>query len=215
MIPVLGFATVRRFDLAERLLASIDYPVDNLVIVDNSGLQTWEPPAVPMAKKVWVIRVPNGLGFNGAWNLIIKSTPFAPYWLLINDDAHFAPGALEAIHANTDTQALNFVNISPAWSCVSIGERVVAEAGLLDEAYHPIYFDDNDWERRIDYAGIPKKTIAATVYHDNSSTLNSGFGAANSKTFKTNGDLLQTKIAANDYTAHGWSLKIRRDNAWD
>jgi len=43
VIPVLGFATIKRFDLADRLLASIDYPIENLVIVDNSGLASWNP----------------------------------------------------------------------------------------------------------------------------------------------------------------------------
>jgi len=36
MIPVLGFLTVKRFDLAERMLASIDYPVGDLVCVNRS-----------------------------------------------------------------------------------------------------------------------------------------------------------------------------------
>ena len=35
LIPVLGFATLTRFDLAQRLIDSIDYPVEHLVIVDN------------------------------------------------------------------------------------------------------------------------------------------------------------------------------------
>jgi hypothetical protein len=37
VIPVLGFATLSKFDMAQRLLDSIDYPVEHLVIVDNSG----------------------------------------------------------------------------------------------------------------------------------------------------------------------------------
>ena len=93
MIPVLGFCTLKRFDLADRLLASIDYPVEHLVIVDNSGTQSWNPVVPQFVKNVWLIRVPYGLGLVGAWNLIIKSTPYAPYWLLINDDAWFEPGA--------------------------------------------------------------------------------------------------------------------------
>jgi len=36
MIPVLGFCTLKRFDLAERLLASIDYPVEHLVVANNA-----------------------------------------------------------------------------------------------------------------------------------------------------------------------------------
>lgn len=87
VIPVLGFATLKRFDLADRLLASIDYPVEHLVIVDNSGTQSWTPSQPDKVKNLWLIRVPNGLGLVGAWNLIVKSTPHAPYWVLVNDDA--------------------------------------------------------------------------------------------------------------------------------
>jgi len=43
MIPVLGFATISKFDLADRLLRSIDYPVEHLVIVNNSGTKQWQP----------------------------------------------------------------------------------------------------------------------------------------------------------------------------
>jgi len=60
--------------------------------------------------------VPYGLGANGAWNLIIKATPHAPYWVLPNDDSHFEPGALEKIEAEVDIEAFNFVKVNPKWS---------------------------------------------------------------------------------------------------
>ena len=101
VIPVLGFCTLKRFDLADRLLASIDYPIEHLVVVDNSGLQTWTPTKPDCVGKLWTIRVPFGLGLVGAWNLIVKSTPYAPYWVLVNDDAWFEAGSLEKI-ANED-----------------------------------------------------------------------------------------------------------------
>ena len=68
MIPVLGFAVYSQFDKADRLLASIDYPVEHLVIVDNSGLATWEPKQPEQVKNLWLLRVPYGLGLVGAWN---------------------------------------------------------------------------------------------------------------------------------------------------
>ena len=143
VIPVLGFATLTRFDLAQRLLDSIDYPVEHLVIVDNSGKQEFEPLVNPfLVKNLWLIRVPHGLGANGAWNLIIKSTPFAPYWVIPNDDSWFEPGALKTIAEEVDTEAFNFLDIVPKWSCVIPTEGSVRKAGLWDEAFHPIYFDD-------------------------------------------------------------------------
>ena len=215
MIPVLGFCTLKRFDLAERLLASIDYPVEHLVIVDNSGLATWEPKRPDFVKNLWLIRVPFGLGLVGAWNLIIKSTPYAPYWVLVNDDAWFEPGSLKAITEDVDTQALNFLDIVPAWSAVVFGEGMVEKVGLYDERFYPLYFDDNDLERRVDNAGVPKKTIQAKVHHENSSTLKSGFAQANGRSYSANSRLYDQKQFDNDYSQGEWSLKIRRANRWD
>ena len=215
MIPVIGFATLKRFDLAERLLRSIDYPVEHLVIVDNSGTQSWNPVKPDLVDKMWVIRVPYGLGLVGAWNLIVKSTPYAPYWVLVNDDAWFAPGSLETIAKEVRTDALNFVDIDTAWSCVVFGEGMVEKVGLYDERFYPLYFDDNDLERRVDYAEVPKNHIAAQVFHENSSTLNSGFQDANSRSFMANHTLYETKGREDDFTQGEWSLKVRRANRWD
>lgn len=216
VIPVLGFATLSKFDMAQRLLDSIDYPVENLVIVDNSGKREFKPKVdSSLIKETWMIQVPHGLGANGAWNLIIKSTPFAPYWVIPNDDSWFEAGALEAIAKGVDTEAFNFVQVNPVWSCVVPSEGSVRRAGLWDEAFHPIYFDDDDYEWRMKKLGIRFNHIPAVVHHDNSSTLKSGYQKQNDKTFIRNKALSTNKQAANDLTERGWSLQIRRENAWD
>lgn len=215
MIPVLGFCTLKRFDLADRLLSSIDYPVEHLVVVDNSGTQTWNPTKPESVNNLWVIRVPYGLGLVGAWNLIVKSTPYAPYWVLVNDDAWFEAGALQIIAENVDTEALNFLDIVPQWSAVVFGEGMVAKTGLYDERFYPLYFDDNDLERRVKHHNVPIKSIAAKVHHENSSTLKSGFEVANSRSFANNQRLFDSKAAEGDYTQGEWDLTARRDNRWD
>ena len=216
VIPVLGFATLSKFDMAQRLIDSIDYPVEHLVIIDNSGKKEFDPLVNPfLIKNLWLIQVPHGLGANGAWNLIIKSTPFASYWVIPNDDSWFEPGALEIIANEVDTKAFNFVKISPAWSCVVPTEYSVSKAGLWDEAFHPIYFDDDDYEWRMRELEVPFNTINATVHHNNSSTLKSGYQERNEKTFRRNQSLAANKRVANDLGERGWSLDIRRENAWD
>lgn len=215
MIPVLGFATLKRFDLADRLLASIDYPVEHLVIVDNSGTQSWTPKQPENVKNLWMIRVPFGLGLVGAWNLIVKSTPHAPYWVLVNDDAWFGEGALDVIAQDANPDGLSFPHIIPDWSCIVLGQKVVEEVGLYDERLYPLYFDDNDYQRRIEKAGLPIRRIDAIVHHDNSSTLKSGYDEKNNKTYLKNQALLESKVANNDYSEGNWSLKIRRENSWD
>jgi len=215
MIPVLGFATLKRFDLAERLLRTIDFPVEHLVIVDNSGSQGWNPVKPDLVANLWVIRVPFGLGLVGAWNLIVKSTPYAPYWVLVNDDAWFEAGSLEKIASEVDTEALNFLAITPPWSAVVFGEGMIDKVGLYDERFYPLYFDDNDLERRVRHHGVPIKTIEAVVHHENSSTLNSGYQVANSRSFGANQNLFIQKEHDDDYTQGEWSLKTRRANRWD
>jgi GT2 family glycosyltransferase len=215
MIPVLGFCTLKRFDLAERLLASIDYPVEHLVIIDNSGTKTWTPSKPDLVKNLWFMQVPYGLGLVGAWNLIVKTTPYAPYWLLVNDDAYFEPGALEIIADKVDPFALNFLEINTRWSAVVFGEGMIERTGLYDERFYPLYFDDNDLERRANHHNVPINHIPAKVHHDNSSTLQSGYAQQNNKTYVNNQRLFDQKAKEKDYTPGNWDLKIRRANRWD
>ena len=215
MIPVLGFLTYSRFDLAQRLLDSIDYPVEHLVIVDNSGKREFAPVKPDHVKNLWLIQVPHGLGFGSGLNLIVKATPFASYWVLLNDDSVLAPGALKKISEQVDTQAINFLSIMPKWSGFVLGEGAVLKAGLFDERFHPIYFEDNDYERRLMQAGVKANFIYAALDHDNSSTLNSGFHDKNETSFIANKDLFTSKVDANDFSEGNWSLGIRRANAWD
>jgi hypothetical protein len=214
-IPVVGFAILSRFDLAQRLLNSLDYPIEHLVIVNNSGTKNWTPSKPDCVENLWHIEVPYGLGANGAWNLIIKSTPYADYWVLPNDDSWFEPGALATIAAERRLDAFNFVRVSPAWSCVIPTATAVSKAGLWDEIFYPIYFDDDDYERRLKHFKVPFHTIDAVVHHDNSSTLNSGYQDRNAATFQRNQQVHYAKTISNDNTVWGWRLDRRRENRWD
>jgi hypothetical protein len=182
-----------------------------LVIVDNSGKAIWNPVKPDFVVNLWVIRVPYGLGLVGAWNLIVKSTPYAPYWVLVNDDAWFASGSLAKIEAEVDTTALNFVQIEPKWSCPVFGEGMVAKTGLYDERLYPLYFDDNDLERRVEAAGVPIKHIDAVVHHDNSSSID---WSHNNRTYDANQRFYTNKIIERD-NSWSWDLTIRRANRWD
>lgn len=215
MIPVVGFATITKFHMAERLLNSINYPVEHLVIVNNSGKQSWEPTKPELVEKMWHIEVPFGLGLVGAWNLIIKSTPYAPYWVMVNDDAWFEPNALETIEREVDTEALNFAHVEQTpWAAPIFGEGCVRRAGLYDEAFYPVYFDDNDYERRIRHAGVEVKQLSARIHHEPMSTRQD-FHAFNNVTWGANEKRYRDKIANDDFSVHGWSLDVRRANRWD
>ena len=215
MIPVLGFAVLNQFDRADRLLASIDYPVEHLVVVNNSGKRSWTPTKPDWVENLWHIEVPFGLGLVGAWNLIVKATPYAPYWVLVNDDAWFLPGEMKQIPLFVDRDALNFLTIEPKWSGVVFGEGMVYKVGLYDENFYPLYFDDNDLERRVDLAGVPKKTIPCHMGHNNSSTLASGFQSRNEVSYTRNSALYRQRASQGFIEAFPWTLSTRRANRWD
>ncbi len=101
-IPVLGIPHYNRPDLLARCIASIDYPVDKLVIVYQGkehhidcrdGAFVGAPDCV---KETILISHPNA-GVAGAWNEIITLFP-APYWMISNNDIQFAPGDLKRMH---------------------------------------------------------------------------------------------------------------------
>lgn len=215
MIEVLGFPTLSRFDLADELLASIDHPVKHLIVVNNSGKRNWQPTKPDLVENIWHIEVPFGLGLQAAWNLVIKSTPYAPRWLLVNDDCRFEAGALKIIDEMAKPNALSFTNCAPVWSAFVLGEEIVKRVGLFDEAFYPLYYCDNDYERRVDNLNLSKVNLPAKVHHHNSATKYHNNTERNDYTFNRNGALYREKIANNDFSNHGWSLELRRDHRWD
>ena len=215
MIPVLAFPTFARHDLAQRMIDSIDYPVEHLVIVDNSGKKQFQPKLNENIKNFWLLQMPFGVGPATAMNIVIKATPHAKYWVMASEDTYCAPGALEIIAKEVDPEALNFVDAVPDWCFIALGQGAVLKAGLCSELFYPYYFEDNDYERRIDAVGVPKKRIEAKVHHDNSSTLRAGYQDQNNRTYEINQKLHNQRVAENNMGSGEWSLQIRRNNSWD
>ena len=214
MIPNLIVPTLTRYDLLQRMLSSIDYPVGHVLIIDNGNMidQLKLPAEI---KELTVLTMPANLGVAGSWNLGIKCFPKDTQWLIVSDDVVFPAGALEQYAALANPTAMQFFDVSPKWACFSVGESVVQKAGLACELFHPAYFEDNDWERRIDQAGVNKEVLPIKVQHDNSSTLKSGFEDKNAATFKANQAVYLEREATGDMSSGDWSLDIRRRNSWD
>lgn len=215
MIEVMGVPTLTRFDLLGRMLESIDYPVKNLIIINNSGNQSLEVVKPPLVDKLWLLHMPSNLGVAGSWNMIIKSFPFAKSWLIASDDIEFPAGALERYSELVDSEAMQFFDTVPKWACFSVGEKVVEKAGLACELFHPAYFEDNDWERRVDVWGVRKEILPIAVSHNNSSTLKSGFEGRNNETYMVNQDTYIERMNMEVMNGGEWDLNLRRLNSWD
>lgn len=199
-----------------RMVASVDEVVEHLVIIDNGAFVDWDiAKDNPFIWRTSVVRMPSNLGVSGSWNLGIKATPHAPWWLIVNYDTVWPAGSLAQFDRPDAAASLVLSGGAPEWCAFSIGEQVVRKVGLFDEALHPAYFEDNDYQRRCEAAGVPIIHSGIPVAHDNSSTLRAGYAAKNSHTFEANAVYYADKVQRQDLTAGAWSLDRRREQSWD
>jgi GT2 family glycosyltransferase len=212
IVPVLN-----RYDLLNRMLASVDVPVAHLLVIDNGASVMAEPLELQLNDnfaKVTHLRMPANLGVAGSWNLGIKSFPYAQRWFIASNDVVFEPGSLEALsQARRDEITLS--GDAPHWQAFVLGDEAVSDIGLFDESLFPAYFEDNDYTRRAEFVGVNIRLADIKLRHDNSSTIKAGYEGKNAKTYANNERHYRSKIASDDYSAGSWSLEIRRENGWE
>jgi GT2 family glycosyltransferase len=196
------------------MLDSVDIPVAHLLIIDN-GLGTDTLELSDKFAKVTHLRMPANLGVAGSWNLGIKSFPYADRWFIVSNDVVFRPGALEKL-ATARSDEITLTADAPNWQAFAVGDEAVSDLGLFDECgFYPAYFEDNDYMRRAEFAGVNIRKLDIDLHHDNSSTIKAGYQSKNEKTFFANQRYYQSKIDANDYSSGTYSLEIRRANGWE
>jgi GT2 family glycosyltransferase len=218
MIPNLIVPVLNRYDLLEKMVRSIDYPVRNLLIVDNGkqlqqmgGNLTY---ANEYVGEFNVLSLPSNLGVAASWNLGIKLFPHDDRWFFASNDMRFDPGDLEAL-SKARRDAVTLSNYYPYFHTFALGEAVVDEVGLFDERFYPAYFEDTDYMRRCEIKNIPVDRVNVARHHENSSTINSDpkLLLQNGVTFQRNQNLHSRKLAAVDDT-WSWSLRDRRAGEW-
>jgi hypothetical protein len=160
-LPLLGVPILNRADLLERLLTSLDHPVDTLAIVDNSPagagsladqLETIRQRGHPLVQAIQIARPFTNLGVAASWNLILSSFPEAPCALLANNDVRFAPGLLAAALERIDAGRPQFLPLLPAphaFAAFLLTCRCWDQLGLFDANFHPAYCEDLDYRDRL------------------------------------------------------------------
>jgi len=216
MIPVLIIPILNRYDLLDEALSSIDYPIGDILIINN-GKESYVPKEQGL--NIRVLNLPSNLGVSGSWNLGIKLFPHVPYWLFSSADIKFDAGSL-AKFAEFSSGG-RFVKSNASYSCFSLGEEIVQKIGLFDEYIYPAYYEDNDYDDRMVLAGLVEQMIAPGIHIHQlgdrpSQTINSDENLRNKNnyTFGKNGEYYRNKKATGDYTVKGWDLKRRRENEW-
>lgn len=163
-IPNLICPVRSRFDLLERMLNSLDYPIDQIVIVDNS-VSGYEVP-FETAGPVRYIRPITGLGWGGGINEGITELPKETYWMWSSNDLVWGPGDLE--HIDKTMQENIHLPTFMSWGFIygAVSRGCVASIGLIDEFNFPsIYEDDVDWYRRCRLGGVNIIEYRGNIQH--------------------------------------------------
>jgi GT2 family glycosyltransferase len=219
MIPNLIVPVLNRYDLLQRMLLSIDFPVRHLLILDNGSSNNPIDTEVAISDYVETttyLPLPSNLGVAASWNLGIKLFPHDSRWFFASNDVVFGPGSLQALSEAREDE-ITLSKGFPFWQVFCVGYEAVRRLGLFDEGFYPAYFEDTDYMRRADNLGVPITKLDLLVEHDNSSTIRSSslYTERNSQSFRENEIYHAEKILNDDYGAGGWSVERRRQNSWD
>lgn len=161
MIPVLIVPVLNRPDLAHRLLQSVNVDVGKLIVVDNTpthDLDVWHPG-------VQHFRPLTNLGYTGAINAVISQTYEAKWWMWSSNDIVFGPEDLDNIAELMDKdETPRLVTNGFTWGALNRG--CITRVGLFDEwSFWPIYFDDQDYLRRVQLGDVDWVPYQGMVEH--------------------------------------------------
>lgn len=162
-LPLLGIPVLNGIDLLERLLASIDHPVETLAIVDNSletgisspiseRLSALKQLGHPFIRDICIARPFTNLGVAASWNMILTCFPRAPVALLANHDVVFPPGILAQSLELIDYTRPQYLSLLPApnsFSAFLLTALAWDRLGLFEPGFHPAYFEDLDYRDRL------------------------------------------------------------------
>jgi hypothetical protein len=176
-IPVIGTAIVNTTFWLSRLIESVDYPVDEFVIINNNGrgeiteqLDAISKIEHKFIKKIKVCHLPHNIGCSGAWNLIIKSYMLAPYWVIVNHDVKFSPGILEEFQKNSSDKQYGTIHAGEhkglgMFDMFLLKDWAVQKCGLFDENLYPAYAEDMDYIMRLCNSNIKSKVLNMPYAH--------------------------------------------------
>lgn len=233
-IPVLAIPCISRPDLLARCIASIDHPIDRLVVIDNSptgGYAEVVDRAVPDCVNDWfVCEPPANLGVAASWNLAIRTHPDAAWWCIANADTEFALGDLARLAVEMEKGGARWVGMNGDWRVFGLSWDAAWSVGWFDENFHPIYCEDADYEHRCTRAGIPWYFIEGGATHVGSATIKEArYAALNARTYAENvryyvhkwggpprgGERYETPFASGGTGLGDLDLRRLRDLSWD
>jgi GT2 family glycosyltransferase len=168
-LPVLIVPILNQPELLTRLVDSIDHPIDRFIVIDNGSVvdEGWA-----QFVGIHLVRPGHNLGVAASWNLGIKCSPLAPYWLITNHDIEFGPGDLARLESMVEPRSSS-VYFLLGMAAFAITPPALQQTGFADESFHPAYDEDLDWHRRMGLAGVKTVEVGFSGTHVGSATIHS------------------------------------------
>jgi hypothetical protein len=169
-VPALIIPTLNQDPLQTCL--SVQVPVEQGVIIDNGNrlLHDW------LEASASVVHLPHNIGVAASWNLGIQLTPWAPWWLIVNDDVVFGAEDVLQLEAAMIPSAAGLWLFSDALglAAFAITRHTLNAVGFFDAGgIHPAYNEDLDFVRRVELAGLPRYETGWSGTHVGSATIHS------------------------------------------
>lgn len=171
MITTLGIPVLNRGDFLLRCVQSIDHPVENLVIINNS--EGKNPGVNGACNQIQAKDIPNGslfdqvhvevrknLGCGPSWNHIFKNYP-GP-WMITGSDIAFLPGSLALFDDTAEKNPDAGMVMGDGYNVFLMTQMALDKVGFLDENFYPAYYEDCDHWRRAVLSGI--KLVGVTGF---------------------------------------------------
>ena len=163
MIPVIGMLHYKIPDVTQAGIDSIpEGRAEQFVIVDNSP-----EASSPHRHDIHMIRLRANMGVAHGWNTIIKATPKAEWWFILNNDVEMSEAGLNAMEKAIETHDLVLMG---GYHAFGIRRSAIRRIGWFDENFHPAYCEDNDYTWRAQLADL-KITQVGSPIHLGSVTL--------------------------------------------
>ena len=222
MIPVLIYPVLNRFDLLRKSLNTIDYPIGEILIINNSGDDSMSAGLIEEYPNlnIRVLNLPSNMGITGGWNLGIKLYPHAKYWMFSAADTTPSPGLWQDYAEKSGSDKF-VLSANAGWNIFTVGEEIVKKVGIFDEYIYPAYYEDNDyWDRMVLNGFVVDINILHSQFFADengvSQTIksNADYFKKNDYTYVQNHNYYHSKKNSGDYTCKGWDLTRRRDHEW-
>ena len=230
-IPVIGTAIVNTVSWLEKLIASVNYPTENFVIINNNGrgqltddINSLCNKPHPYIQNFHPVHLPRNIGCSGAWNLIIKLFMNSPYWIITNHDVEFTEGFLDKMVSLASDPIYGMVHghggptsFMGGYSLFLIRDWVVRDFGLFDENFYPGYAEDTDYEMRFLVKPI-KRHLSVGIPYKHGGTFE--YGISGSQTWRQD-MTLKDKIDHGryinelEYMTKKWGPNWRNCQPWE